>query len=678
MRQRQLMPAGRQRVQQREQVPHVRRVEQRHVLRRRMRDAQALEHLRQHPQPFALARQHEHVAGLHLAVPQQRRDAGGDAPGLRFAPMQFRLAPRLGQARAPGVRVARGRGGFLVVRLVARDEVDAVQRIAAARLGGVGPEAGVLLRQAGLLEHRVHRRQHWRRVAPRVVAGQQHAVQAFADEVPRRGEDARFGASEAVDALLGIAHDEHRGRPLSAGAATGADITRQPRVQRVPLQRAGVLEFVDQQVSHLAVQPLLHPARQLGVAEQRQRTALEVVHVDEAALPLQALEGLEQRQREPAHLLVPGARVGLVQRQLQPGEPVAQVEQQRRVAQRLDQRALLREQLGAHRGERAGFSLRLVPGRRQRHLQGHRRGLLRLVPSLPQLGGERLQLAAHRGEGVDRIGERGQFGHHLGRRRHAVHQSTVRLRQAQLDALVEGRQQPVLQLVAAVDQAELAIDRQQRFVRQHGRVEALPELGHQVGLVLQQLQLGRQPLRTQQFQRRGAQQLGEPGVEGADLHRPRFLQQALLQRRQPGSERLGLGLRQAPLAQREHAARVVAMGELMQPLVQAGAHLASRLAGEGDRDDVLRPGAVQQRAQDARHQHPGLARAGAGLDDDAACRIAGQRVEALAGDRRAVEGVGGRGAVEGAGCDVGRHVRRAGHGAAPSQSSRRHRPRISQ
>ena len=52
-----------------------------------------------------------------------------------------------------------------------------------------------------------------------------------------------------------------RRRTLPAGAAAGAGIGRQPGVQRVPLQRAGVLELVDQHVADARVQPLLHPAR---------------------------------------------------------------------------------------------------------------------------------------------------------------------------------------------------------------------------------------------------------------------------------------------------------------------------------------------------------------------------------------------------------------------------------
>jgi hypothetical protein len=54
-----------------------------------------------------------------------------------------------------------------------------------------------------------------------------------------------------------------------------------------------------------------------------------------------------------------------------------------------------------------------------------------------------------------------------------------------------------------------------------------------------------------------------------------------------------------------------------EPAGEAVAHLAGRGAGEGDGEDVVRLDAGEQQPDDARHQHPGLARAGAGLDHDA-------------------------------------------------------------
>jgi hypothetical protein len=50
----------------------------------------------------------------------------------------------------------------------------------------------------------------------------------------------------------------------------------------MPLQRARVLELVDQQMGDARVEALLDPARQLAVAQQDERDALEVGHVGEA------------------------------------------------------------------------------------------------------------------------------------------------------------------------------------------------------------------------------------------------------------------------------------------------------------------------------------------------------------------------------------------------------------
>ena len=81
--------------------------------------------------------------------------------------------------------------------------------------------------------------------------------------------------------------------------------------------------------------------------------------------------------------------------------------------------------------------------------------------------------------------------------------------------------------------------------------------------------------------------------------------------------------------------------EVGQPFLQPLAHLARRLLGEGDGQDLGRLGAVQQRAQDARHQHPGLARACARLHRHVAARVAGDGVEGVARAGGAVVFVGG-------------------------------------
>ena len=105
---------------------------------------------------------------------------------------------------------------------------------------------------AGGAEHAVDRLDHRRRIAARVVAGEDAAVEAFAHEPRGRFEHARLGAAKSVDALLRVADDEDARRALPARAAARAGVAREPAVQRMPLQRARVLELVDQQMARRA------------------------------------------------------------------------------------------------------------------------------------------------------------------------------------------------------------------------------------------------------------------------------------------------------------------------------------------------------------------------------------------------------------------------------------------
>ena len=128
----------------------------------------------------------------------------------------------------------------------------------------------------------------------------------------------------------------------------------------------------------------------------------------------------------------------------------------------------------------------------------------------------------------------------------------------------------------------------------------------------------------------------------------------------------GIGVRHAAGAQGLGEFGIRRAAPLRQPLLQALPHLAGRLAGEGDRQDLVRLRAGQQRAHDARHQHPGLAGAGTGLDGDVPARVAGNGVELLARDRAAVVFVG----------RLHRHAARLTHSRSPCGTGRgRHRTR---
>ena len=228
------------------------------------------------------------------------------------------------------------------------------------------------------------------------------------------------------------------------------------------------------------------------------------------------------------------------------------------------------------------------------------------------------------------------------RQRHAALERARDIGQLDLDALVEHGREPCAGLVAPALRDELRMIALQRRIAQDRGMETAQHVGAMVGQVLDQLHIGLQSELAEQLQRRCAQQLREPRVKRADLYRVPAAQDALMQARQLRRQRAGLGRRDAPLHQCLDA-RCIARarrGELAQPLGQACAHLACGLARERDREYFLRLGALEQRAQDARDQHPGLARAGAGLDDDAAPRVAGNRVEGRAIDRRAVRLVG--------------------------------------
>jgi len=105
------------------------------------------------------------------------------------------------------------------------------------------------------------------------------------------------------------------------------------------------------------------------------------------------------------------------------------------------------------------------------------------------------------------------------------------------------------------------------------------------------------------------------------------------------------------------------VAELLQPLLQALAHFARGLFGEGDGEDFMRCTAVEQCAQHARDQHPGLARARAGLHRHAAGGVAGNGVEGLARDGAAVVFVG---SLHGLGGALGHGVSGAGSACSAS------------
>ena len=69
---------------------------------------------------------------------------------------------------------------------------------------------------------RVNSGHHLAGIAPRVVATEQVAAQPFAHKRLRRAKHLRLGPAKPVDALLGVADDEHAERLRTAATSSVA------------------------------------------------------------------------------------------------------------------------------------------------------------------------------------------------------------------------------------------------------------------------------------------------------------------------------------------------------------------------------------------------------------------------------------------------------------------------
>ena len=480
----------------------------------------------------AAARQHHHVARVQAALAHLGHQPVGGLAAFAVAQRVFGQHPRGGEAVAPGGRVV-ARIGLVL----ARHDRQAQHRANGMRLGGVRSEAVVFARVLRGADSGIDRVDHRGRVAPRVVAGQPVAAQTFDDEALRRAEHLRLGPAEAVDALLGVAHQKHAGRI----ARTGADVPRQPRLQRLPLQRVGVLELVDQQVPHPRIEPLLHPAGQHRVGQHRLRGALDVVHVDPAALALQGRVLGHQHPHQPRHAVVvqPGGvlRFGLG----------AALHHLLRGADRLDPFQLVVKLARlAGLGEQGGADAVRVAGGGGL-LQRGTGGGERLGAGAAQRAGCGVELVALRQQPIDRLGRgsarvvavaiaiapRRRPGRHVGPPRFPARDGPFdhagAVGQGEFDPPLQRGGQRLVGLRAAVHRHQRIEVGMQRRIFQHHRIEAPPDAGDGLGIVLQQVVAGGQAQLLQHRQRRGAQQRGEPAVEGAHLHRPAGGKYALLQ-----------------------------------------------------------------------------------------------------------------------------------------------------
>jgi hypothetical protein len=180
----------------------------------------------------------------------------------------------------------------------------------------------------------------------------------------------------------------------------------------------------------------------------------------------------------------------------------------------------------------------------------------------------------------------------------------------------------------------------QGLVAQQGGVEGAVHGGSVIAPVLDQLGIGLDTEPVEQRERCRTQQLREPAVKGADLDRSSRREHAGLKRAELGRERLGT--RRIDAAIDEWRARVVHGSSAASR--NSASHWSSRsrispaaARRERDRQDLVRRRPIEERAQHARDQHPGLARAGTRLDDARTRRVAGGGVERRRIDAPAVD-----------------------------------------
>ena len=592
----------------------------------------------------AVAHQHRDVARRQAArlaagaakgqarVVEPVDDALGGAARQHLA--QFLGRQRL---RQPLDLQRRQRGVATAQRLVAPLGADRIERqrgLAAGTRLSRTTEAEGLAGPAllGLQEDRVDRTDQRLR---RAVVGAQRVV-APGGGAAHRQVAVDVGAAEAVDRLLRVADHQQRGGRIVVGDAVEA-------VEQPVLQRRGVLELVDQRDrvlrqdalaqprAGLARQRLLEPALQVGEAElrrgalelveplrdaprrmaqqararrlQRRQLGLQRLELGEGGRDLAAVVVLLQRLAQAVGRQPPRAGVGLQhqplgQRILGPGDDLAMPFLQR-----------LRIDLDAAERRLRSVLLAVDPGE-------HRLG------PLDPAGLERQQPRAARLDPVRQP---------VGQRLRAV---------GGVQQLLVHQQRPGL-AAHRLGIGPLAVQQLQRGHRQ--RIDlAAPDIEHrllqQLGLVGDQL-LGEQAAAVEGML---AQRALAPGVDG--VHRR--LVHALGRQRQPmrgaragrlvgavGGQRLHEGV----AAGRQRRGVAEQARRIDQPLADARGQLARRRAGEGHHQDLRRQqrprlaravvAVAEHQAQVERRDGPGLAGAGAGLDQARAAQRQGQRIE---------------------------------------------------
>ena len=461
-------------------------------------------------QQRTLARQHHHV--LRLDAPRwvlQR--CGNPTRGLRafqqlavffglVARALQRVAPQGRCLRTCSTRAAR----------VTDDGWQGQHLPCGLRFAGVCAKALELARILRRNKGAVHAAQHRRGVAPRVVAAQHRAAQFIVHKCDGGLEHLRLGAAEAVNALLGVAHDEDTWR--IARAAVG----RQPAFERLPLQRAGVLEFIDQHMRHPRVQLFLDPAAEHRIRHQVQRQLLQIVHIHPTALALERGIVLQQAPAQAGQALLVFPGVVLALRHAHPQQQVLRLAHLCDAGQGVVEFAGLvlvgqqcaKQTLVVAAGQRLFQLARCVHKsllrRRAQHL-GRRPQQVFGVGSLQAIEG------LFPGRELRKL--RGSGGHRAG-------QHARRVCQRQLDPLG----QRALQRFAGVA-APMGLHQRHKVgprwrIGGHAGIEAAPDLLDGRFVVFEQGVARRQPQGREFAQRRARSDAGKPTVESAHLHRP--------------------------------------------------------------------------------------------------------------------------------------------------------------
>ena len=231
---------------------HFRQINQRSFLRNLTGNAQISQRIAHARQAIALSSEHHDVLALQ-PVCNLRRHPARRHLAFHIGCMLFRVIAWRIKRIAPDQFTA----GLLALGRWCQRQPDY-----AALLRALSRVTAKFIRQFSgrFRHHRVNHLHHALRIAPRVVAREQRALQAIAHKARSRFKHLRLGAAKAINTLLGIAHDEHARAISTLSATARAHIAREPGLQRLPLQRIRVLKLINQQMAQLRIQALLHPA----------------------------------------------------------------------------------------------------------------------------------------------------------------------------------------------------------------------------------------------------------------------------------------------------------------------------------------------------------------------------------------------------------------------------------